>query len=34
MGGVARFVSRVIIVPGENLLAVVLTNAKAGEAYD
>jgi len=33
-GGVAGFVSRVIMIPDENLGAVVLTNAEAGEAYD
>jgi CubicO group peptidase (beta-lactamase class C family) len=33
-GGVAGFVSRVMLLPEENLGAVVLTNAEAGEAYD
>jgi CubicO group peptidase (beta-lactamase class C family) len=33
-GGVAGFVSRVMLVPGENLGVVVLTNAEEGGAFD
>lgn len=33
-GGVAGFVSRVMLVPGENLGVVVLTNAESGGAFD
>ena len=33
-GGVAGFVSRVTMVPEENLGVVILTNAEQGEAFD